>query len=298
MAKLNARFFSSLIYFEACGRLLSFSGAARELCVTTGAISQQIRKLEEQLGFKLFQRHSWGIELTLEGRELLLVSQQSVDALEAVIERLQAKLVDDVIRLQSVPSFVFKWLIPKLKEFNLDYPDIKVEIYADAALLELAGASFDLAIDYSKGGYQDFEASLLGHETLQPVVSPNYRPELDWQAPDIWSQVSLLHDALPWLDAPRDADWRYWFDQSGWPTASSETGHYFNRSDITIAAAEAGLGVALARGSLVKDELANGALVAPFAAVLSNCDYYVLMPKGRALSKNAYVLRDWLLNKA
>ncbi|OZG72620.1 transcriptional regulator [Hahella sp. CCB-MM4] len=297
MSGLGVRTFSMLIYFEACGRLLSFSAAARELYVTTGAVSQQIRKLEEQLGIKLFERRPSGIRLTAKGNELLTVTRQSIEAIRQTVERLQVNSIDTAVRLTSTPSFVFKWLIPMLKEFNLNNPDIKIETYAEAALLNLSTASFDLAIDYSKGEYQNFDATLLVEEILLPVISPEYMKGANWQDPKIWDSVSLLHDAMPWSDAPRDAEWRYWLDQSGLTDVSSRQGHYFNRSDMAIAAADAGLGVALARGSLVKEELASGRLIAPLPAVPSCCNYYLVTPKGKAISHSVGVLRDWLLSK-
>lgn len=295
MPRLTSRILSSLVHFEACGRLLSFSDAARELSVTTGAVSQQIRKLEEALGLKLFDRRPRGIRLTQDGHELLQVTQQSVESIEAVIDELQHRDGGNRVRLKSTPSFVFKWLIPHLRAFNRRFPEIRVETYADAALLDLAGGDFDLAIDYSTGDYEDFDAQLLVHETLLPVTSPNYMPDADWSDPAIWQQVSLLHDAMPWPGAPGDAEWRYWLDQSGLTSVDSARGHYFNRADMAIAAADAGLGIALARGSLVNEELESGRLIAPFEAVPSCCDYYLLLPRAIRTGTSTLELRDWLL---
>lgn len=297
MLSLHPRTFSALVYFEACGRLLSFSEAAKELCITTGAISQQIRKLEEQLGSRLFLRHPSGIRLTNEGEELLMVSRQSIEALKAVINRLQERQSEQVVRLKSTPSFVFKWLIPRLQAFHLQFPEIRIETYADAALLELAGGDFDLAIDYSEGKYQEFESELLVDEQLLPVISPEYMKDEDWQDPAIWRRLSLLHDAMPWLGAERDAEWRYWFSQRGLTPEAGAQAHYFNRSDMAIAAAEAGLGVAVARSSLIAAELSSGRLISPFPAVSSCCDYYLLTPKYGTVSKSTKVLKDWLLEQ-
>jgi len=298
MTKLNARTLASLVHFEACGRLLSFSDAARELSVTTGAVSQQIRKLEDLLGLKLFKRQPRGIVLTPEGRELLLVTQKSVEAIETVVETLQKKGSDDVVRLKSTPSFVFKWLIPHLRAFNGSHPEIRVETFADAALLDLTSGDFDLAIDYSHGEYQDFDAQLLMQESLLPVTSPNYIPGADWQDPAIWKQISLLHDSMPWPGSPRDAEWRYWLDNSGLNHVVSSAGHYFNRVDMAIAAADAGLGVALARSSLVQEDLESGRLIAPFPPVQSCCSYYLLLPKGTVEGAKAHTLCDWLTTLA
>jgi len=296
--KLSPRIFSALIYFEACGRLLSFSGAARELYLTTGAVSQQIRKLEQQLALKLFVRLAHGIKLTPAGQELLGVMKQSVATITKVITTLQAPLTNEVIRLKSTPSLVFKWLIPKLQQFKDDFPDLKIETFADAALLDLSHDDFELAIDYSKGDYHGVDATWLMAEELMPVVSPAYMAGIDWQDPLAWQQVSLLHDALPWAGASRDEEWRYWLDQSGLTSVISEQGYYFNRSDMAIAAAEAGLGVALARRALVTNELTSGRLISPCAMVASCCDYYLLMPTASPANNNAKLLQDWLLNQA
>lgn len=297
MSGLHARTFSSLIYFEACGRLRSFSAAAQELSVTTGAVSQQIRKLEEQLGLRLFERLPAGIKLTSEGSELLAVTRQSVDAIRLVVDRLRENVEASVVRLKSTPSFVFKWLIPRLNEFSQAFPEVKVETFAEAALLDLNAAEFDLAIDYGEGRYRGFDAVQLVEEALMPVISPDYITDADWRDPGIWKRVVLLHDALPWPGSPRDVEWRYWFDQSGLTDIPSEHGHYFNRSDMAIAAADAGLGVALARSSLVEEELENGRLIAPLPAIASCCHYYIVTPKQKKMSQGATVLRDWLLSK-
>jgi len=297
MPKPSPRIFSALIYFEACGRLLSFSAAARELHLTTGAVSQQIRKLEQQLALQLFIRHGQGVELTPAGNELLAVMQQSVAAINTVLARLQASPTSDVIRLKSTPSLVFKWLIPKLQQFKNEFGQLKIETYADAALLDLTRDDFDLAIDYSKGDYQHVTATLLMSEQLLPVASPEYIAGLDLANKKVWDQISLLHDAMPWAGAARDAEWRYWLDQSGLNSVASEQGHYFNRSDMAIAAAEAGLGVALARRSLVTTELTSGRLVSPWPMVDSCCNYYLLLPKRQVSNQQAKTVQTWLLNQ-
>ncbi|NRA54501.1 MAG: LysR family transcriptional regulator [Gammaproteobacteria bacterium] len=297
MPKPSPRIFSALIYFEACGRLLSFSAAARELHLTTGAVSQQIRKLEQQLALQLFIRHGQGVELTPAGNELLAVMQQSVGSISAVLARLQVSPASDVIRLKSTPSLVFKWLIPKLQQFKNEFPQLKIETYADAALLDLTRDDFDLAIDYSTGDYQHVTATLLMSEQLLPVASPEYVAGLDLANQQVWDQISLLHDSMPWAGAARDAEWRYWLDRSGLNSVASEQGHYFNRSDMAIAAAEAGLGVALARRSLVTTELTSGRLISPWPMVDSCCDYYLLLPKRQVSNQQAKTAQAWLLTQ-
>jgi DNA-binding transcriptional LysR family regulator len=297
MPTLSPRTFSLLFCFETCARLLSFSAAAKELCITTGAVSQKIRQLESQLSFTLFLRAPSGVRLTEEGKELFTVMRQSVDSTERVIKHLQTKPNDDLIHLKSTPSFAFKWLIPKLNAFSIEVPENKVEIYAEAALLDLSVSNFDLAIDYSNGEYQHYDASMLIKETLTPVINPSYLKGIDWDAPNVWDKVILLHDSMPWLNAPKDAEWRYWLDTLGLPNINSKSGNYFNRSDMAIAAAEAGLGVALARGSIARKEIASGSLITPFPSLPSCRDYYLITPKGRSINRSAAALKNWLLTE-
>jgi len=295
--KLKAQTLAALKTFEAAARLQSFTDAARELCVTTGAVSQQIRKLEEALGVELFVRRSRGIALTSQAQELLAVTQQSLQAIEKVIDSFN-QLSGDQVRLKSTPSFVFKWLIPRLQAFNSIYPEIRVETFADAALLDLNAGDFDLAINYGFGNYPGFEAVRFMGEHLVPVMSPDYLPEIDWQDPASWQQVNLLHDALPFPDAERDAEWRFWLNKVGLSEVDSSKGHYFNRVDMAIAAASAGLGVALARQSLVAEELQSGRLVAPLGAVESDSSYYILIPHAVRNSPSVTRLKNWLLEEA
>ena len=294
MPIITASTFSSLVYFETCGRLLSFSKAAQELSITTGAVSQQIRKLEERLEFKLFKRHPRGITLTDEGVELLAITNQSLESIQATIKRLQMHAIDGPVQIKSTPSIVFKWLIPALKTFNEAHPDVIVETYAEASLLDFDKIEFDLAIDYSMGRYNNIDAILLTEEILYPVISPSYMPGADWSDPKAWEQVVLLHDSMPWLGASKDEEWRYWLNSQGKLDVDSKQGHYFNRSDMAIAAATAGLGMALARGNLVVDEAQSGALISPLPAVASCCKYYLLTPQGKPTNSKAKILRQWL----
>jgi len=294
MPIITASTFSSLVYFETCGRLLSFSKAAQELSITTGAVSQQIRKLEERLEFKLFKRHPRGITLTDEGVELLAITNQSLESIQATIKRLQKHALNGPVKIKSTPSIVFKWLIPALKTFNEAHPDVIVETYAEASLLDFDKIEFDLAIDYSMGKYKNIDARFLNEEILYPVISPSYMPDADWSDTNTWKKAVLLHDSMPWLGASKDEEWRYWLNSQGKFDVDSKQGHYFNRSDMAIAAATAGLGIALARGSLVVDEVQNGALISPLPAVASCCRYYLLTPTGKPTNSKAKILSQWL----
>jgi LysR family glycine cleavage system transcriptional activator len=292
---INAQTLAALRTFEAASRALSFTRAAEELHVTTGAVSQQIKHLEAQLGFRLFERLPRGLNLTGEGQQLFVVVHKCLLDLDGCVQRLQRGMLEGEIRFRSTPSLLFKWLVPRLHLFQAGYPDIRVETFAEESLLRTEPRDFDLAIDYSFGEYRDLVAVPLLAETLFPVASPDYAAGRDWKDPASWQDMTLLHDSMPWREARRDAEWRFYLDQAGLGAVDSDRGHYFNRADLAMEAAAAGLGVALARGCLIDEDLDRGRLVAPLPALPSCCTYYLIHRPGALDNARLRVFFDWLL---
>ncbi|MGF1681755.1 LysR family transcriptional regulator [Photobacterium minamisatsumaniensis] len=276
---------AGLATFEVVARFGSLTQAAKQLHLTTGALSQQIKQLEQRLQLSLFERHSRGLTLTDNGTALYQVVSQSIEDIEAVLVSLQQPADNKEVRLKLTPSFAYKWLVPKLHDFYRQYPDIKVLTFADGALVDHHDASFDLVIDYCRHS-QAGNTQLLIEETLLPVMSPSYLPTLDWHNVDDWQQVTLLHDALPWREADKNSEWQYWFSAmadalKGQITVDTlqQQGHYFNRTDMAMAAAEAGLGVAMARSALIQEDIRNGRLISPFSPISANAGYYLFQKR-------------------
>ncbi|GAB6260888.1 LysR substrate-binding domain-containing protein [Photobacterium sp. 53610] len=278
MSAVKGSVLAALATFNIAARTQSFTRAATELHVTTGAVSQQIRQLEQQLGFAVFLRHARGITLTEQGQQLYQVVHRSLQEIEAVIHALQPGLqAEGEIRLKLTPSFAFKWLVPRLHDFYQQFPEINVQTFADGALVDSQNTDCDLVIDYRRDDdiQMDSQTSLLLAEFLLPVMSPDYQAKFNWQQPQAWKAATLLHDAMPWRNAERDTEWRYWFDAMQ-ISADSRRGHFFNRTDMAMAAAEAGLGVAMARQALIGDDVSKGKLVSPFSPLPANAGYYLI----------------------
>ncbi|TDR76195.1 LysR family transcriptional regulator [Photobacterium lutimaris] len=277
---MRASTFAGLATFAVVAKHQSLTKAAQELHLTTGALSQQIKQLEQRLDLTLFHRHSRGLTLTDEGRQLFAVVDLSIHKIKQVLAELKAPETSSEIRLKLTPSFAFKWLVPKLHDFNRQYPDLKVQTFADGALVDHQCDDVDLMIDYCQFGaaYADSDSTngeLLLEEHLVPVMSPEYYLDHSWQSDCIWQNVTLLHDAMPWQGAQKDQEWQYWFDSMGLKLSHSPQGHYFNRTDMAMAAAEAGLGVALARQALLGSEIEQKRLVAPFPAIKAKAGYFL-----------------------
>ncbi|MDC0609163.1 LysR substrate-binding domain-containing protein [Vibrio sp.] len=270
---------SQLATFVHVAQYSSFSQASRAMHLTTGAISQQLLQLEETLGFSLFERHSRGVNLTPQGQVLVSVAEKSFEDLEKTIDMLSSQGIRKEVKLKLTPSFAFKWLVPRLESFYRDYPDIQIQTFAEGALVDSDRRDYDLAIDYGPIPYRRAYAELLFEEYLVPVMSPGYLAKHTWMLDSSlvseWDKVVFLHDAMPWANAPRDFEWLYWSSEMRMDIPAHQ-GHFFNRTDMAMSAAEAGLGIAMARKALIANELESQRLVAPFGEIKANAGYYLL----------------------
>ncbi len=283
MDTLKSNMAAGLLTFTEVAKHQSFTSAAKALHLTTGAISQQLLQLETQLGFSLFERHSRGIRLTDKGERLSQAAHTCFHTLDNTLAEMM--LTDQhpaEIRLKLTPSFAYKWLVPRLENFNQLHPDIQIQIYAEGALVDSDQTDFDLAIDYGPIPYPKKGGELLLEESILPVMSPAYllkHPELTADNAAQWQDVVYLHDAMPWQSAQRDQEWQHWLTHY-LPIAKradieTHRGHFFNRTDMAMSAAEAGVGIAMARMALIGDELNKSKLVSPFHPIKANAGYFI-----------------------
>jgi len=291
---------SQLFTFEKTAQFDSFTKAAHKLNVTTGAISQQIRTLESTLGFLLFNRHSRGINLTSKGHELRKAVNQGVESIERSLNKLiEQQEITSEIHLKLTPSFAFKWLVPRLHSFYKQYPNITITTYAESGLVNYDQFDYDLAIDYQKIPFTHHQAQLLLAEKILPVMSPDYLAKINWPNDPSkimnhhWHNTHLLHDAMVWPNAHKTAEWQDWFNKH--QLMSQGQHHYFfNRTDMSMAAAEAGVGIALARCALITNELDNKRLVSPFSPLNADAGYYLIEHK---TSNATRCFKNWLLSQ-
>ncbi|CAH0537145.1 LysR substrate-binding domain-containing protein [Vibrio marisflavi] len=281
MKHLKNNMAAALMTFVEVGKRGSLTGAAKAKCLTTGAISQQLIQLESNIGVQLVERHSRGVTLTEAGQLLHRITSSSFQDIDTALASLQMRSVDSSeIKLKLTPSFAFKWLVPRLEDFHRRYPDIQVQTHAEGGLVDHNSQDFDFTIDYGPIPYRAHDAELLIEETLIPVMSSSYLDKYAWlnekdMKSSHWSDLTLLHDAQPWSGALRHHEWAYWAKINGLDVPFNK-GHFFNRTDMAMAAAEAGVGIALARQALIQDELMSGRLMAPLPAVSAKAGYFLL----------------------
>ncbi|MBC3953290.1 MULTISPECIES: LysR substrate-binding domain-containing protein [Pseudomonas] len=297
---LNAQMHAWLQVFACAARHLSFTRCADELHVTPGAISQQMRQLEERLGFALFHRVGRGLELTAEGQRLAIVANEVHSRIDDELRLLHSGRIGGVFKLRCIPSFLSKWLMPRLPQLEQAFPDIQLRIIAEDSSGSLRDDDFDLAIDLNDGSYPGLMTTSLLEEELFPVCSPALqagKPPLD--TPSQLVHYPLLHDITAWRGSYEYAEWEFYLNAIGASGIDVRRGHTFNRNHLTIEAAIMGMGVAIARKALITNELEEGSLIIPFGHPIAARKKYVLVYREGALQTPARrAVHDWLVEQA
>ncbi|MGY3404476.1 LysR family glycine cleavage system transcriptional activator [Bradyrhizobium sp. GM5.1] len=246
--------------FEAAARHLSFTLAASELNVTQTAISHQIRRLEEELGIRLFVRQNRALALTAEARDYLPGVRAAFNDLRLATDRLLRKDDDKVLTVSTLASLAAKWLLPRLTDFQEHHPGIDVRITTSTSLVDFQRDNVDAAIRYGRGQWPGLRADWLMADELFPVCSPSLlRGDKPLRCPEDLKSHMLLHTS----NANSD-DWRLWLTAAGLPAdIARQPGITFDMIFMTIQAAIDGIGVAMGRTSYVQDDIAKGRLVVP-----------------------------------
>jgi LysR family glycine cleavage system transcriptional activator len=274
---LNSPTLASLRFFDVAARTLSFKKAAHELHVTQGAVSQQIKHLEDALGCRLFNRLPRQITLTVEGRRFAEVVARALRDIEREAALLTQRPALSHIRLRAGPSFALRWLVPRLADFYARYPDVKLSITAAYGDVELNDRDFDLAIELAKGPIAALECEVLMEEYLIPVCTPAYLARHPFlRKPADLAGVTLLHDADAWVGGKADAEWRFWLKTAGVRGVDSTRGQFFSLANLSLEAALTHQGVAMGRVALIQELLSSGQLVTPFNRRIESPSKYVL----------------------
>src|SRR6202045_3735470 len=279
--------------FEAAARHLSFTVAASELNVTQTAISHQIRRLEEEIGIRLFVRKNRALALTPKAQDYLPGIRAAFNDLRLATDRLLRKDDGHVLTVSTLASLAAKWLLPRLSAFQEAHPGIDVRITTSTALVDFKGGDVDAAIRYGRGHWPGLRADWLTADQLFPAGSPALLTgDKPLRCPEDLANHVLLHSSGGY-----DDDWRLWLTAAGLPTdISKQPGLTFDLTLVTGQAALDGPGVAMGRTSYVEADIAKGRLVVPFKVTLpADAGFYLVSPEARADSPKLSAFRQWLL---
>ncbi|WP_431857101.1 transcriptional regulator GcvA [Azospirillum sp.] len=276
--------------FEATGRRLSMTLAAEELHVTHGAVSRQIRALEDHLGVQLFRRLTRRIEFSDEGSAFFAVVTRLLSELSREAENIRRR--NDTARLvvSSGVSFASKWLTPRLHRLMARYPDYDVHLEVTDVAIDFSKSQADVAMRYGSGRYPHADSERIMNETVSPVCSPEYREQMGGlrTAKDIASSRLIHENGMK-------ADWNRWFRVMGIP-APGARGPGYSHGSMSIEAAIRGEGVALGRSVLVSEDIAASRLVALFPEARLDVEYgYDLVyPMGHRDHPKVCAVRAWI----
>lgn len=280
--------------FEAAARHLSFTQAASELNVTQTAISHQIKRLEQELGVRLFNRQNRALTLTPEASEYLPGIRAAFNDLRLATDRLLRREDGHVLTVSTLASLAAKWLLPRLSAFQEAHPGIDVRITTSTGLVDFQRDNVDAAIRYGRGQWQGLRADWLMADEVFPVCSPGLlKGDRPLKCPEDLRNHALLHTS-------NSDDWRLWLTAAGLPAdLSKQPGITFDMIFMTIQAAIDGIGVAMGRTTYVQDDIARGRLVVPFNISLpADAGFYLVSPQARRDPPKLAAFREWLVASA
>lgn len=263
--------------FEACGRHGSFAKAALELAITPGAVSQQIKSLELELGLELFRRKARGVEFTPQGEKYYIDVRRSFDLLDDATRRIRGDVDRSEIMISLENSLAHNWLVPRLPEFFERHPHIALSVAARPLLRSEVTRYSDIAIAYGRRSYAGLKVEQLMTEQIIPVCSPDLLKRVGhFDGPDWFRRITFIHDRT-FADEALVPDWQGWLEAAGILDMPTESGVTFASSALCLAYATAGGGVALARSRLSDMLLAEGRLVNPTGvATISPSPYFLV----------------------
>jgi len=283
---------NALRVFESAARHESFASAAKELFISASAVSHQVKLLEDYLGSALFSRNRRKVMLTPVGERYYRSVRQSLNELEVATQHLISSDESDMVTLSVAPNFLVRWLMPRMQYFQEKYPDVELQISASMGLVDFNNNNVDMAIYFGHGDWHDIDMHFLTHVHLVPMCSQKLLNRKPLNDPEDLRNHTLIHVSK------RMYEWPEWFELANVEYKGLKKGLKLSNGQLATAAAQEGLGVALANSTLSSNELKQGKLVMPFDIFLNTQkSYYLVSQKGKPLNYGMKVFKDWLMEE-
>jgi LysR family glycine cleavage system transcriptional activator len=283
---------AALRAFEAAARHENFSRAAEEIHLTHGAISHQIRALEEDLGVQLFHRNGKRIAITPEGQRFATIVRRSLQDIAAAAAELKSSAKVKRLTISALPSFAARWLAMRLGKFIDRNPDVEVTLQSSAHMVDLNRGDVDVGIRFGSrsGSYPGVSQEFLMGDYYYPVVSPRFRGGNLPKTPDDLEEDMLLRSD------DRDEPWDLWLAEAGIDLHVPPGGLVFTDSSMLIRSVADGNGIGMARHVIAIQEIAAGELVRLFDLAVPCPQAYYLAYTQQGISKpQVQAFRDWML---
>jgi LysR family glycine cleavage system transcriptional activator len=299
---------NALRAFEAAARHLSFKKAARELFVTPGAVSHQVKLLEDHLGVALFRRLTRALELTPEAQAMLPKVREGLASLQEAVERVRAREESAALTVMAPPGFATRWLVPRLAGFTRNFPDVELHVASRSDMIDAGdeelempppnGAPF-MMVRFGRGHYPGLKVDEVFSALYVPVCSPKLlQGPHPLRTPSDLRWHTLLHDDTVVEEGARPS-WDDWLESVGVEDVDATRGPHFSDASLALDAAIEGMGVTLAMKPLVRPDIEAGRLAMPFDITApTSYSYYLLTSENDAEKESVAAFRRWILAEA
>lgn len=284
---------NALKAFEASARLQSITLAAKELHVTHGAVSRQVKQLEEHLGIALLSKDGRGIKLTDAGTRLYKASNEAFSQIHLSCVDIRRQTQQAPFVLACPGSLLARWLIPRLEQLQHDLPDLRLQVITstgDDNTLQQSDADASLVF-LDQACPDTMHAYILDTERIGPVLSPLYQQASKLRTA---TAAQLLNEPLLFTRSRQQA-WPQWAQAQQLAITDLRYAQGFEHLYYLLEAAVAGLGVAIAPEHLVRSDIANGRLIAPWGFVETSAKLVLLTRKNQHIQR-AQQLAQWLID--
>ena len=298
---------NALRAFECAARHLSFKKAARELHVTAGAVSHQVKLLEDHLGVALFRRLTRALELTAEAQAMLPNVREGLDNLAEAVEQLRARDELQALTVMAPPNFSARWLVPRLSRFTDAHPSLELHLAGRASMidgrdnasivppLESPVDAPVVQVRFGAGHYPGMVVDQVFSARYVPVCSPRLlKGKHGLKTPADLQYHTLLHDDTV-MEGIRPT-WADWLEKAGVDGVDTNRGTHFTDASLALEAAIEGMGVVLTMRPLASVEIDAGRLVVPFdIAAETPFSFFLVTPEAALNNRSVAAFRDWIL---
>ena len=273
--------------FEAAASLQNFTKAADEIHITQGAVSKQIKLLEQQLGCQLFIRAGPILKLSEAGKEFQAIAEESLSIIRRGTAKIKSRSTNTPLTISLLPSFAHHWFLPNLASFEQKHPDISLRLAPSYHAVDLdVDSDIDLAIRLGRGDWPNLHSLQVTEDELIPVCAPSIAGELNTII-DIKDQ-RLIVDSSPY------DEWHRWQAKAGLNYTAKDC-LYLDDVNLQLAAAIQGKGICLSRKSFIINHLAQGSLVQPFElSIYSKFNFYLVFPANRLQEIKIAAFYQWI----
>lgn len=281
---------NSIRAFEVAARHLNFTNAAKEIGVTPGAVSKQVLKLEDYIGALLFIRSSHGLELTLEGRDLKKNISPAFEILNNAFQRYSRRSLNTkTVRISTVASLASQFIIPRLTDFKMKFPDIDLELLTSDRVLDLSKEEVDIAIRFGQGNWENVISKKLSNGVLLPVCSPKF---LNGENIDNLETFINSHTRIQVFAYD---EWEYWGRQLNQNFKLRSNHIHLEHFLVAIQAVASGQGIALLPEILIRQNIIDGSIVKFSNDIIETEDnFYIVQSPRKVNDKISQKVVQWL----